>query len=101
MKNAYYIQKAIYKTGIAFACCLPAVPALAQPPKAADLQQQFVQYQLSAFQEKLFVHTNKTFYLAGETAWFKIYAVDGCLHQPACMSSIVNVELISKDQHPV
>ncbi|HSC38844.1 MAG TPA: hypothetical protein VLD19_13270, partial [Chitinophagaceae bacterium] len=101
MKNACYIQDAIYKISIAFSCCLPATPVLAQPPEATGLEQQFVQYQLNAFQEKLFVHTNKTFYLAGETAWFKIYAVDACLHQPACISSIANVELISKDQRPV
>lgn len=68
---------------------------------ADSLQQLFVRYQLNAFQEKLFVHVNKTFYLAGETAWFKVYDIDGYLHRPSDASTIANIELIDKDQRPV
>ncbi|MBS1563218.1 MAG: hypothetical protein JST39_02465 [Bacteroidetes bacterium] len=79
---------------------LPALTVLAQPG-ADSLQQQFLRYRQNTFQEKIFVHSNKTVYLAGETAWFKVYAVDGYLHQPDAVSSVANVEVVDKDRHAV
>lgn len=46
--------------------------------------------------EKLFVHTDKDFYLAGEVAWFKIYAVDD-QNRPADISRIAYAELIDQE----
>ena len=66
-----------------------------------SLQQQFNNYQSGAMQEKIFVHTDKTFYLAGETVWFKIYAVDASFHKPVSTSSITYIEILSKDLKPV
>ncbi|HEX6913642.1 MAG TPA: hypothetical protein VF145_00285, partial [Chitinophagaceae bacterium] len=40
-------------------------------------------------QEKLFVHTDKAFYLAGEIVWFKLYA-----EQQSLLSSIAYVDLL-------
>lgn len=83
-----------------FFYCLLVVAAFSQAG-ADSLRQLFVRYQLNSFREKVFVHVNKTFYLAGETAWFKVYDVDGFLHKPSRVSRIANVEIIDKDQHPV
>src|SRR5579864_4439950 len=66
-----------------------------------SLQQQFNNYQSGAMQEKLYVHTDKTFYLAGETVWFKIYAVDASFHKPVATSSISYIEILNKDLKPV
>jgi hypothetical protein len=73
----------------------------AQNQLADNLAKQFNDYQSNAFQEKLFVHTDKTFYLAGETIWFKIYSVDESFNKPLSVSSIAYVEVIGKDQKPV
>jgi hypothetical protein len=73
----------------------------AQNQMPESLQQQFNTYQSSTLQEKIFVHTDKTFYLAGETVWFKIYAVDASFHKPVATSSITYVEILSKDLKPV
>ena len=73
----------------------------AQNQMPESLQQQFNTYQSSSLQEKIFVHTDKTFYLAGETVWFKIYAVDASFHKPVATSSITYVEILSKDLKPV
>src|ERR1700712_2221044 len=70
-----------------------------QPPD--NLQQQFNIYQSGNLQEKLYVHTDKTFYLAGETIWFKIYAVDASFHKPLSTSSIAYIEILNKDLKPV
>ena len=73
----------------------------AQDQLADNLKQQFYNYQSNALQEKLFVHTDKTFYLAGETIWFKIYAVDESFHKPLDLSRVAYIELISREMKPV
>ena len=73
----------------------------AQDHPADNLVHQFNQYQSNALQEKLFVHTDKTFYLAGETVWFKVYAVDASWHKPLAASCISYIEILNKDLKPV
>jgi hypothetical protein len=73
----------------------------AQNQMPESLQQQFNSYQSNTLQEKIFVHTDKTFYLAGETVWFKIYAVDASFHKPVTTSSITYIEILNKDLKPV
>ncbi len=57
-------------------------PGYGQISSAASIEDQFLSYQSKNFQEKLFVHTDKNFYLAGEILWFKIYAVDITNNKP-------------------
>ncbi len=80
---------------------LSSLGGLAQSALADDLRDKFVQYQLHALQEKLFVHTDKTFYLAGEIIWFKIYCVDESFHKPSTLSKVAYVEIINEEQKPV
>ena len=70
-----------------------------QSPLPGGIQKQFEQYHSQHLQEKIFVHTDKSFYLTGEILWFKIYAVDGSFHRPLDMSKVVYVEIISNDQN--
>src|ERR1700704_4505205 len=70
-----------------FIFLLPGHLIFAQNQMPESLQQQFNTYQSGALQEKIFVHTDKTFYLAGETVWFKIYAMDASFHKPVTTSS--------------
>jgi hypothetical protein len=51
--------------------------------------------------EKVFVHTDKSFYLAGELMWFKVYDVDGVFQKPLDLSKIAYLELLGTDQKPV
>ena len=53
------------------------------------------------FHEKIFVHTDKSFYLAGELLWFKIYQADGYLNLPIDISKVSYVEVLSNDKKPV
>jgi hypothetical protein len=73
----------------------------AQDQLIDNLQQQYHNYQSGNLQEKLFVHTDKTFYLAGETVWFKVYALDASFHKPLAISSVAYIEILNKDQKPV
>lgn len=61
----------------------------------------FKKYCSSNNPEKLYVHTDKNFYLAGELLWFKIYNVDGATCQPVDLSKIAYIEILDKENKPV
>lgn len=44
--------------------------------------------------EKLYLHTDKNFYVAGEVMWFKVYCVNADTHVPLSMSTVAYVELL-------
>jgi hypothetical protein len=44
-------------------------------------------------QEKLYIHTDKSHYLPGETVWFSLYLADATSHEASQHSRIVYVEL--------
>ncbi|HVS95135.1 MAG TPA: hypothetical protein VHE54_01580, partial [Puia sp.] len=75
--------------------------AMAQDPRADSLSDAFNRYPMRWVQEKLFVHIDKTFYLAGEFIWFKAYDVDSRGNMPLSISGVAYVELLDKDQKPV
>ncbi len=52
-------------------------------------------------QEKIFAHTDKDFYLAGEILWLKLYVVDAAFHRPMDLSKLAYVEILSREQRPV
>jgi hypothetical protein len=66
-----------------------------------DVQNGFNQYNANTVQEKLFVHTDKSAYTAGELMWFKVYNVDGANHKPIDLSKVVYIEILDKNQNPV
>ncbi len=49
-------------------------------------------------QEKVYLHTDKQFYSAGETCWIKAYLIHATTHQPSTKSSYVYVELLDSLQ---
>lgn len=85
--------------------CLFSLTALAVTASYAqvlpDVQSSFNQYNSNTLQEKLFVHTDKNSYTAGELIWFKIYNVDGINHQPLDLSKVVYVEILDNKNNAV
>jgi len=81
-------------------CCRLA--ASAQNDAALqNLQQQFNNYQQQAPQEKIFVHTDKDFLVAGEILWFKVYAVNAYTNNPTSLSKVAYVEVLDADKKAV
>jgi len=66
----------------------------AQQDKEALLKDQFNEYNQQVLQEKLYVHTDKNFYLAGEICWFKIYNTDAFFHKPLGLSKLAYLEVL-------
>ncbi len=67
----------------------------------AAIAQQFEAYGTQNLQEKLFVHTDKNFYVSGEIIWFKIYATDAQYNLPLDLSKVAYVELLNQEHKPV
>lgn len=94
------LKKMIQKLFIVLASCI--IVKKSYPQTVTDsLQQKFISYQAANSNEKIFVHTDKTFYITGESIWFKIYCVDECFHKPSSVSKIAYVEIINKENKPI
>lgn len=65
------------------------------------LLDKFRDYSGKAIQEKLYLHTDKEFYVAGEIAWFRLYYTDGLTHHPLQMSKVAYVEILNDKNEPV
>ena len=68
---------------------------------ADTLRTVFGKQRLLLVQEKIYLQTDKSFYVTGETIWFKIYLVDASFHELMDASRVVYVELISAEQKAV
>jgi hypothetical protein len=81
---------------------LASQPGHAQAPDSvATLRRKLQQYNRQALVEQLFLHLDQPAYVAGETMWFKVYAVDGTYHRPLAMSKVAYVEVLDSAQRAV
>ena len=79
-------MKKIFVLGITIAGFM--LNAFGQQENLEKTQQQFKNFAGTHPQEKLFVHTDKEFYLVGEIVWFRIYS------DKKTMSSIAYVDVV-------
>ena len=83
---------------------LPVCTVFAAPPpsSASDSLSLRLRHQLELFpQEKIFLHTDKPYYMAGDTLWFRAHVVDASTHAPADASRYVYVDFRCVDKPPV
>jgi hypothetical protein len=93
---------ASYKINIVFTtlllCC---IKPYAQDVTVTSITSHFKNYQQKIVEEKIFLHSNSDFYLAGEIIWFKLYNMEAHGHTPLDISKMAYVEVIDKNQHAV
>jgi hypothetical protein len=80
---------------------LQALSSWSQTDPVEELKSRFEDYNKQQIPEKLFAHTDKSIYLAGEILWFKLYDVDGYFHLPLGISRIAYVELLDHNNRPL
>jgi hypothetical protein len=68
---------------------------------ANNLAAAFNQYAKNTVSEKIFTHTDKDFYLAGEIVWFKLYVVNAEDNKLMDVSKVAYVEIVDKSQKSV
>lgn len=89
---------------ILFACLLfflSLTSLYAQENELDTLVNSFKEYNKLAWQEKIFVHTDKDFYVAREIIWFKVYDTDASFHKPVRMSKVAYLEIMNSAQKPI
>ena len=82
---------------ILFALTMWATSSFSQ---SSELIVKFDQYRKSNYQEKLYITTDREFYITGEILWFKIYNIEGSGHRLSDLSKVAYVELIGNDSVP-
>ena len=58
-----------------------------------SLVKRFDAQRLEYPQEKIYVHTDRSYYMGGDTIWLRAHMVDAASHRPVSMSKYVYVEL--------
>jgi hypothetical protein len=59
------------------------------------------QYEAKELREKIYLQTDKSFYISGEICWFKSYVVDASRHKPFSLSKVAYVEILNRESKPV
>ena len=70
-------------------------------PFLKKLKEKYTEFVSKNYFQKIFVHTDKNFYVAGENIWFKIYVYDAKNHKPEKLSKIAYIELIDQNKEIV
>lgn len=84
---------------VIFGCCV-TVDSAAQV-QLDSMANSYQAWRSTTLQEKVFLHTDRTSYLTGETLWLKAYRVDAASHHAIDWSQIVYVELLDRNSLPV
>src|ERR1017187_9483157 len=80
---------------------LISLGTLAQDPFINMLTNDLNQHETKELKEKIYLQTDKSFYISGEICWFKSYVVDASRNKPFTLSKVAYVELLNRDSKPV
>ena len=88
-----------FRTFLVFAVTLLTLQAFSQT--LDSITKKFSHHRDHTLQEKIYVHLDQNYYLVGETAWFRIFYVDGSFHKPLDVSKVAYIEILDKSNTPV
>jgi hypothetical protein len=84
------------------ALCLMIYGAcLAQDPFINKLTTSLSDHEAKESKEKIYLQTDKSFYISGEILWFKSYVVDATRNKFFALSKVAYVEILNRDSKPV
>ena len=61
----------------------------------------YIDYTKNHLSEKIYVHTDRSYYLCGDILWFKIYVANGADNKLLAVSKIAYVEVLNTQHQPV
>ncbi len=92
------MKKYIFNLFLGFLALVGKTPIYAQTNDLNTIIGTYENYTSRHLPEKIYVHTDKSSYVNNEICWFKIYSVDGFLHQPLSLNKLAYIELLN-EQH--
>ena len=90
-----------YKKFITPLLLLVSLSVRAQDSFLNTLTTNLSHYEAKELREKIYLQTDKSFYISGEICWFKSYVVDASLHKPFSLSKVAYVEILNRESKPV
>ncbi|MBV9988589.1 MAG: hypothetical protein JO301_12990 [Chitinophagaceae bacterium] len=93
------MKRSIYR--LLLILLLAGMQGRAKAQLVAAIDTRFQSFTAKNVQEKIFAHTDREFYLAGDLVWFKLFLVDGAFHKPLDLSKVAYVELLDASNKPV
>ncbi len=69
--------------------------AFGQSQQLTELQNSYTKYAENNLPEKIYMHTDRSFYFCGDVLWFKAYLTNAENNQPLAVSKVVYVELVN------
>ncbi|HEX8460624.1 MAG TPA: hypothetical protein VF623_04320, partial [Segetibacter sp.] len=101
MINRIYLAQKIRIIVIFVSLLSTSLVSVAQPNTTNFIKRQFEKYKEHSLQEKLFVHTDRNNYVAGEIMWFKVYCLNEDNSKMLNLSKVAYIEVLDKNQQPV
>ncbi len=80
---------------------LMSTPLHAQTSLHSDITSKLNEYASTGIREKIYVHTDKNYYLTGEILWLKLYYTDAVSNKPINLSKVAYVEILDSANVPV
>ncbi len=71
-----------------------AIQNLHDKTDSIDIQQRILNYYSHVPQEVIYVHTDKPYYVPGDTVWFRAHLIDAVTHTPISRSHYIYIELL-------
>jgi len=84
-----------------FVCLLAGESLSAQTNTLDNIVSSIVSYNQQHLEEKIYLHTDRSYYLCGDILWFKAYIEDAKNNEPLSLSKVAYVELLNSSQDPV
>ena len=91
----------IHKKFIAVLFIMICGPCFSQDPFITKLTTNLDEHEAKESKEKIYLQTDKSFYISGEILWFKSYVVDAALNKFSPLSKVAYVEVLNRDSKPV
>jgi hypothetical protein len=74
--------------------CFAMLFTRAKGQDIGSIKRVFEKYNQTTLHEKIYMHTDRAFYLTGEILWFKLYTVDAGLNTPVNISKVAYVDVL-------
>ena len=71
-----------------------SIGLLRQRTDTLDIQQRIIDYYRHVPQEHIYIHTDRPYYVPGDTVWMRAHLVDAVTHTPISRSKYIYVELL-------
>ncbi|MBX3241661.1 MAG: hypothetical protein KIT80_11805 [Chitinophagaceae bacterium] len=95
------MNRKVTKHSLVYISLLFCISLKAQDQDIETIRKQFAGYTHNTLTEKIFLHTDRNFYISGEIIWFKAFLVNGVSNQFSALSKVAYIDVLDDTNRPV